>query len=262
MYFVAMLLKLKMRGQQSKLTVAEGVYAHAAILKTIFEADPKAGRELHDLQRHKQVCMAIVDSRKNTASLRLTFMAEDGLSYATILINVLAAHPTLQLGKVMCDIEAVNLANTEWSGVSTWSDLMGPPASHFYFRFITPTAITKRGDNNNRFMSLYPEPLDVFSGLAKRWRALDGPELCSDLERFIKTGGCVIARHELRTVEFSTGERIQVGFVGSAVYECHKKSRIEYLTSLSALTRFASFTGVGYQTGRGMGAVRVVALNN
>ncbi len=257
--FVAMAIRLKCKDQHPRLTVANGVYAHAAIFRAITDEDAGVGRKLHDMRRNKRVTIAIVDSTKEIATLRVTFMAQDGLTYANALINALSSRPVLRLGRTTCAVEAVNLANPNWARISTWSDFteFENPARRIHFRFVTPTGITKRDDAGSRFISLYPEPLDIFSGLARRWQALDGPALPSDLEKFIRAGGCVVSRHKLHTVEFRTKERTQIGFVGQVVYECRKKE-IEYVAALNGLAQLAHFTGVGYQTARGMGAVQVV----
>ena len=257
MYFVAMVVKLKLQNPQLKLTVAHAVYAHAAILSAITKLNAEVGRELHEMHRNKRISIALIDNVKDSATLRLTFTAEEGLAYAHLLVNRFITCPMLRLGNVICDVDVVNLADPDWAGVSTWSDFVDHHENSLQFRFITPTAITKRGRGNTRYVSLYPDPLSVFSGLARRWQALDGPKLPNDLEDFIEGGGCVVSRHQLQTIEFNIERHTQIGFVGRVVYECRKTDRIEYIAALNALARLAPFTGVGYQTARGMGAVRV-----
>jgi CRISPR-associated endoribonuclease Cas6 len=263
MYFVPILLKLKLCDRCSKLTVADGVYAHAAVMKAISEEDPEAGRRLHDMRRNKPISMALFNDAKNAASLRLTFMAENGLYYANLLVNALATRSTVQLGKVICEVEGVDFADPEWAGISTWVDFFPEePASRLHFRFLTPAAIMKRDRYGDRFSSLYPEPLDIFLGLVRRWNDLEGPELSGDLAKFIVEGGCVVSRYDLRTEEFNTKERTQIGFVGTVVYECRFKDQRDYIVALNALARLAQFTGIGYQTARGMGAVQVTLFRN
>lgn len=257
MYFLAILLKLKLPHQKQRLSATDGVYAHAAILNKITAANAETGQKLHDRPRHKPLSIGIIGSTAQMATLRLTFMAEDGPAYADTLINALSCEPMLRLGQTECPIETVDLANPDWAGIRTWADfLSGKCAQRLCFRFMTPTAITKKDENGGRFVSLYPEPLDIFSGLARRWQALGGPQLPNHLEKFIRTGGCVVSRHHLRTVEFYTRERTQLGFIGQVVYEC-RKMEPDHVNALNALAHLANFTGVGYQTARGMGTVQV-----
>lgn len=256
MYFVAMLLKLYPVDEAPPLSVSEGVYAHAALLHTISSADAKAGRVLHEMHHQKQMTVALL-LEKNQPALRLTFMAVEGLTYAHLLLNRLAQEPLLRLGSHSWTIEAVDLTPSPWSGVQSWTDLLTPSASPVMrFIFATPTAIMKLAGNGGRFTALYPDPPTLFGGLAWRWRALAGPALPVEVEGLLQSGGCVIAAYALQTTSFRTKERTQLGFEGWVAYECRTHNR-EAIRSLNALARLAFFTGVGYQTMRGMGAVQV-----
>jgi CRISPR-associated endoribonuclease Cas6 len=259
---MVMALQLRFREYHVPLTVADGEYAHAAILHAISDMDAEAGQKLHGMHRHKQLTIAIVDSDTLGAVLRVTFMAEEGIAYANLLAGALAKQPVLRIGKATCDIGSVDTAHPVWSGISTWADLAsGTSARYLDFRFVTPTAITKTDGNGGRFISPLPSPLDVFSGLARRWQALEGPKLPDDLTDFIHAGGCVIASmKKLNTLTFHTPRRSQIGFTGEVLYECHKNDPT-YVSALNSLARLAFFTGVGYQTARGMGAVRTANLN-
>jgi CRISPR-associated endoribonuclease Cas6 len=256
MYFVAMVLRLEFRNRKT-MTIADGEYAHAAILHTISEADPEAGRKLHTMQRHKRMTISIVDSNARTANLRLTFMAQDGLAYANILTNTLLSHPQLRLGQTICDITAADMNDPRWAGVSTWADLVGETTSKYiHFKFVTPTAITKSNGDGGRFTSPFPLPQDIFSGLARRWQALEGPLLPDDLNEYIHSGGCIVSNYRTRANTFALRKRKQVGFTGWVLYEC-RHDNTSCLAALNALGQLAPFTGVGYQTMRGMGSVRV-----
>jgi CRISPR-associated endoribonuclease Cas6 len=262
MHFVAMTLKLVPvdgRGGGVSPSAADAEYAHAAVMSAISEQDRALGERLHNMRRNKAVSIAMLPGQGQDATLRVTFMSPEGMAYSQALIDAISSQPVLRLGRTVYEVAGVNVGGDCWSGISTWSDLLlEGPHRHMHFRFVTPTAITKRGDDGNRYTSLYPEPFDVFCGLARRWQALEGPPLPDDLAEYVRGGGCVIARHRLNTVEFRTSERTQIGFVGEVVYEC-RKPLSEYMRALTALGRMAHFTGVGYQTARGMGVVQVTA---
>ncbi|MBU0492757.1 MAG: CRISPR system precrRNA processing endoribonuclease RAMP protein Cas6 [Chloroflexi bacterium] len=256
MYFVAMTLPLRPQTPRASLKITDGVYAHAAVHHAISAVDADLGRALHDMHRHKRMSVALVGPGQTTR-LRLTFMAPDGLRYANALVNALSARPALCLGQTLCDVGPADLTSSDWAGVGTWADLMPESVGrHMRLAFLTPTAITKRDAQGGRFTALYPEPSAVFAGLARRWQSLAGPELPADLEQFVHGGGCVIAGHRLRTVQFRTTERTQIGFTGWTVYECRQDSAA-HAAALNALVRLAFFAGIGYQTARGMGAVQV-----
>lgn len=76
------------------------------------------------------------------------------------------------------------------------------------------------------------------------------------LSTFLEAGKCFISGYKLQTEQFQTTERTQIGFRGWVTYTYPTQAE-QYLGTLTALARLATFTGVGYQTARGMGAVRV-----
>lgn len=257
MEFLAMVLKLQPVCQQRPLAVADSIYAHAAIINAITRVDPVAGQILHDIQRHKPLGIAIVESSKSNALLRVVFMTQQATLYANTLINALEAESEIQLGRTRQRVVGVDLTDPDWALVNTWADLTRQSSQkRIRFRFATPTAFTKRDDAGKRAISLYPEPLDVFAGLVRRWTAFNGPDLPEVVSHIRQDKACVVSRHNLRTVEFRNRERTQIGFVGEAVYQC-QTSDPALVSSLNALARLARFTGVGYQTARGMGAVQV-----
>lgn len=257
MYFVAMLLTLHPVDQAPPLTVADGVYAHAALLNILSEASPEAGKALHEMQRHKHLTLAFVEGTPRCVLLRLTFMAEEGVTYANLLINAFATQPLVRLGSKRWCIVSVDLSPSVWTGVQTWADFLAEPvSSSVHLTFVTPTAFMKQDGDRKRFTALYPDPVTLFSGLVYRWNALAGPPLPEGLDRFLQAGKCLVSSYHLQTVKFHTSERTQLGFCGWAVYGCSADTG-GYLRALNALARLAVFTGVGYQTARGMGAVRM-----
>ncbi len=257
MYFVSMALTLGHVRRAAPLSAADGPYAHAAVMRAISDMDADAGGVLHDMRAHKRITIALVGGDAWGAILRLTFMAEDGLAYASILADALTVRPSLRLGDTICTVKSVDLAHPVWSGVGTWADILsGEPARRMRLTFVTPTAVMKRDGNGNRFTSLYPDPCDVFSGLARRWRSMDGPPLPGDIEEFVRAGGCVVSGHSVHTETFHTVDRSQIGFLGHVNYEC-RGGTAPHIAALNALARLAFWGGVGYQTARGMGAVRV-----
>lgn len=261
MYFIAMLLTLHPVEKAPPLTIVDGVYAHAALMHTISDADPQAGRALHEMHRHKHLTVAFVEGKPQTALLRLTFMAEDGVTYANLLMNVFATKPHLRLGSKLWHIAGVDLAPSAWTGVQTWADFLAEPVGPaLRLAFVTPTAVMKQDGDGKRFTALYPDPVTLFSGLNYRWQALAGPRLPDGLCAILQAGKCLVSSYQLQTQTFRTAERTQIGFCGWVVYECRPLGR-EYLRALNALARLAVFTGVGYQTARGMGAVRVTSAS-
>lgn len=252
MYFVALTVILQPRDRR-RLSVADGVYAHAAVFNAITRLDQGIGEALHEMNRHKRIALALIDLQHQTA-LRISFMADEGITYAHLLMQWFTKHNVLQIGPTLCDITHVGIDQNLWSGIATWADMSIPAQAggRIFLNFATPTAIAKIDGHGKRFFSLFPDVVDVFSGLAYRWKSLNGPALPDDLNDFLRLGGCITTSHQIQTVAFRTRERLQIGFVGSVSYEC-RSANTAYLGALHGLARMAFFTGVGYQTTRGMG---------
>jgi CRISPR-associated endoribonuclease Cas6 len=212
------------------------------------------------MERPKQITTALVQQTLDRAVLRVTLLADESLVLANTLVSAISASKVLRLGKFTCVVEAVDLADPKWGGISNWSEFIATDAAtRLHFQFVTPTAIAKDGRNEGRLVrhfTLLPEPVDVFCGLAWRWHRFGGPPLPYGLRRFIEAGWCVVDRHDLHTASFETPNRTQIGFLGDIEYRCDTTDST-YVPALTALARFAHFSGVGYQTARGMGAVQV-----
>lgn len=262
MLFLAMTIKLALTDKRARLSFSDSIYGHAAIMNAITESNPQAGRKLHDLQMNKPMTAAIVESKPGSAILRLTFITQEGLDYAHLLVNQLSTSASLRLGQVSAQIEQIDLMDQRWGGFATWADLLATNNQrHIYFHFVTPSAIMKRDARGIRYTSLVPSPLDIFSGLARRWQQLEGPSIPTDLDEFMEGGGCVISgQRGLHTTEFKTTERTQLGLVGQVNFEIRWPNETKYAAALLALSQMARFTGIGYQTTRGMGAVRVTLV--
>ena len=253
MIFFSLPIKLRIPSN-CRLTYADNDYVHAAILKAISNVDSDVGQWIHDNQWAKPVAIGLLLKQPAAPILRMTVMADEGARLSNLLVKTFATNPELRLGAVKCMVESVDLNCPVWGGLSTWANLMNETGSHLNFDFITPTAIMKKGSSDRRFSSLLPEPGDVFAGLWRRWTRLGGPPL-PEIQDYIADGGCVISRLNLRTIGFRTPQRVQIGFIGQVRYELRGDEQ-HFAQALTALTRFARFAGVGYQTARGMGIVR------
>lgn len=253
--FIAIVINAIPRAPR-RFTVADASFAHAAILSALTQVDEASGRNLHDAARHKVFSCAILPSAQPIARIRLVFHSQASASFHQSLLTALYQSPILRLGRTICDIQDIEVTPSEWSGVASWSDLLsGPVSSHISLQFVTPTAFMKTDGSNRRYSWLFPVPADVFIGLQRRWTSLGGPELAADLIDLLKDAHCIATEYQLQTSAFQALERLQIGFCGSATYLLHQSSP-EFIQSMCALARFAHYTGVGYQTARGMGLVR------
>ncbi|NNJ13532.1 CRISPR system precrRNA processing endoribonuclease RAMP protein Cas6 [Chloroflexales bacterium ZM16-3] len=240
-------------------TVNDASFAHAALLSAIARVDEAVDQVLHDASRHKAFSCAILPGVQPVARIRIVLhdvQHEARLPFCQTLLTALSQCQTLRLGSVICELQNVEITPSEWSGVASWTDLLDDPvSSRIGMRFLSPTAIMKTDGSGQRYSSLFPDPGDIFLGLQRRWIALGGPALSPNLAEILNDAGCIIARHALQTTAFQAPERLQIGFCGSVTYQL-RNTQTEFIQTMCALARFAHYTGVGYQTTRGMGLVQ------
>jgi CRISPR-associated endoribonuclease Cas6 len=257
MSFLAILIHLTPKQKTLPLTTEAGEYAHAAIVRTLSNTNPEMAQNLDKMARHKCFTIAILPpNSQHQNTLRVTFWGQEGQMYVHTLLDAFKSYPEIELKQNRYEVSEINLTDAEWGGSCNLLDLTGERGAYFHFIFVTPTAITKQNRHGKKFVELLPQPIDIFSGLAKRWIAIGGKPLPNAFEQFLQEGGCVISQiQHLETRLFHTTERTQIGFIGSLTYSCLEKLPV-YQEALSQLTRLAFFTGVGYQTTRGMGLVK------
>src|SRR3712207_4558328 len=103
---MAVAIEIKPRDKR-RLTIADSTYANAAFHCALSKAEPTLGRSLHDMQRNKGFSLALILETAERATLRISFMGEEGLTYAHMLINTLAENAVLRIGPSMCDIVGI-----------------------------------------------------------------------------------------------------------------------------------------------------------
>lgn len=134
-----------------------------------------------------------------------------------------------------------------------------PPDSYaksFRLDFLTPTAFNLGTDSITRQRRLrsLPDPQTVFSSLRKRWAALGGADPGDEFDDWVHQ----TIEAEPRYLKWETVpiEKIHVrGFVGDVRFR-HWGTDTQWLPFLHLLADLTFYTGVGYQTTRGMGQVR------
>lgn len=256
MFFLSMVLELTSRGQPTQSVLQLAIFAHAAVMNLITSVDSAVGRELHDCKRNKPMSLAILSVDPLRLTLRVAFMGKCGMQAADALATALSRAPSIQLGSAQWQLAGLHCSGGTWGATCTWADLVEPCSANWLeFSFATPTAFTKSDGRGNRFVSVLPEPMDVFNCLLDRWNDLGGPQLPIDLVGYIRSGGCIVSDIEILCVTTQLRERIQKGFTGRVTYELNNRDPA-YVSAMHHLGRLAFFSGVGYQTARGMGAVR------
>ncbi len=170
-----------------------------------------------------------------------------------------APTPVVEVEGVRLVVEGATLDSSihPWAGQTTYQALLRECLRggeslprQLELEFFSPTAFHSGGRN-------VPLPLPdlVYGSLVERWNDFSPVAVSPEVRRFAQE--CVaISRHELSTRAVAgKGDGIQIGFVGRCRYVVLRADPY-WLGLLHALTDYAFYAGVGYQTTTGMGQAR------
>jgi CRISPR/Cas system endoribonuclease Cas6 (RAMP superfamily) len=243
MYFVALLLTLRVVEDEMPLTLAQPHDISYALMKYLCRAQGP----LHE----EHLTVAVLKSNKRRVCVRLTVFGT-GERAATALHEVASQGP-LQLGQRGYEVESIDPTHTPLTGIGSWADILSEKTGCFIrFSFVTPliTAEPEHGQDRNALP--FPEPLSLFLRLGCRWQQVGGPLLPADVEHLVRASDCVVSSYRLHTVPVDIGAHALMGYLGWLKYECRKPDH-PYVASLNGLARLAFFTGTGYFAAQGMG---------
>ena len=257
MTFISMALHFKpMQFIQHKILANQAKSVHGTFLNKITAYNRALGEELHTEHQQHNMSLSIPRSDRHSATVRVSFFGKNSLSYLEALMNQLLNSGTVKIDNVPYRVSLDPQQNQIWQKVSTWTDLTAPSNQRIIqVHFATPMSINHERKNGRQVASILPIPQLVFRSLYRRWQSLDGPELPKDFLEWLDDYGCVISRHHIQSVCFYDGPRTQKGFVGPVTYTCLDGDS-PYSNVIVNLIRLGFFTGVGYQTTRGMGCIR------
>jgi CRISPR-associated endoribonuclease Cas6 len=130
-------------------------------------------------------------------------------------------------------------------------DVAGGAPGRWTLEFATPVTFRQGGRNQP-----LPLPELVFGSLLDRWNALAPLPLPDETRRFVAEA-LAISRFELRSTAVATrGGALQIGALGRCTYVATSHDRYG-LACVTALARFAFYSGVGAGTARGFGQARL-----
>jgi hypothetical protein len=259
MPFVALLLVLRdLDGSvaQSQTAASQAAVTHAwarsaQILSHLQERSPIQ----KICARVAHVQLSLLCNEHKRPSLRVTVLCETGDLCIPLLLDALATEPYLAIGTHRYHVLEARLSHSPWAGLSSWADLLAPPYAHTVTLHLgTPLVLLK-----DERRDLFPLPCQIFATLAQRWQELGGPPLpisSQDLSPRLLDGSIVLADYRLHSCQVLLDESIQLGFRGWISYQSRCSCEALSVT-LTALSRFAFFAGVGAATERGMGTTRV-----
>jgi CRISPR-associated endoribonuclease Cas6 len=260
MPFVAFIANLKpTAGDQvpEQGSVMDVTASPMALYELLSAIDPDLTSTLRCSLERGLLTLALLKQGRGALSLRVTALAEEGLSSMSALFQAIAFHPVLTWQRVQWALEATDMSQSYWAGISDWADFMAKPKGRtLTFHFGTPLVLPSQTEGDRGSIAHFPHPRPVFEMLTRKWQVFDGPALPPDVLSLCDQGGCVVSDYRLSSSRITLPDRDHQGFLGWIAYQCRSESS-DCIAALTALARFSFFAGVGCLTSWGMGATRI-----
>jgi CRISPR-associated endoribonuclease Cas6 len=260
MPFVALIANLKPTAGdhiRERGSVMDATASPTALYELLSALDPDLMPTLRCSLERYLLTLALLKQGRGAFSLRVTALAEEGLSSMSALLQAIACSPVLTWQRGEWALEATDMTQSRWAGISDWADFMAKPKGRtLTFHFGTPLVLPAQTEGDRGSIAHFPHPRPVFEMLARKWQELGGPALPSDVLSLCDQGGCVVSDYRLSGSRIPLPDRNHLGFLGWIAYQCRSESG-DCIAALTALARFAFFAGVGCLTSWGMGATRI-----
>ena len=248
-----------------------GRAGQALFLRLIKARSAVLASELHEGNGPKPYTVSnLLMGRRRNGSLYLEKDQKGWLRFCGLTVEVskhllaIAAAPPemveLDGQKLIVTNATVNPAEHPWAASIRYEDLAAlyllgtetRPSHKISLDFVSPTTFS----SNKRTIPL-PQPELVFGSLLNRWQSFAPIGLHPEVRRFAEAT-MVVSRYKLRTRGIpSKGRGLQIGFTGQVIFETLNRDRY-WLSVLHLLAAFAFYSGVGYQTGAGLGQARPI----
>lgn len=264
------------------LPANHGDQVRGALLNLIRKGDSPLAQQLHDDNASKPYTISLINGGKrkrdgshhfgegDRADWRFSLMMQpafEALLQKYLLDNSL---PHVRIGVinfVIVDVFVSHEAHVDSGHISiseltqVWQqNLPDLLPKHIILDFQSPTAFSIGQDKETkkyRFRS-NPDARTLFSTLRKRWVSLGGIDAGDEFDLWV-------AKHieqkiiDLKQQKLRVENRNVTGFVGQVAFQ-HYGDNIHWLSYWNLLADLTFWTGVGYQTTRGMGQVRRLLL--
>jgi len=246
-----------------------GRASQALFLQWIAAQSSQLAEKLHTMEGPKPFTVSnLVMGKREKGRLRVRAGETGWLRFTGLTAAVskrlaaITANPPaeIELERKSLTVTGVTLdpANHPWAGQTRYQDLAAPyllagenPAPQITLEFASPTTFRSRG----QYLPL-PLPHLVFGSLLNRWQAFSAIELNPEVHRFAaETVALNRFRLKSRGIPSKAGG-MQIGFTGRVTFSALNRERY-WLDVLHLLAAFAFYSGVGYQTGAGLGQARV-----
>ncbi|MGQ9466874.1 MAG: CRISPR system precrRNA processing endoribonuclease RAMP protein Cas6 [Anaerolineae bacterium] len=250
-----------------------GRASHAIFLQGVAERDPVLAERLHAPdERRPFTCSSLVGVRLERVEGELKAVVAPGrplfLRYTGLTAEISehlarwaeAPPPAVEVEGVWLTVQGATLDPSvhPWAGQTTYQALLREALStrertlprHLELEFFSPAAFHSGGRN-------VPLPLPdlVYGSLVEKWNDFSPVTVSPEVRRFAQE--CTaISRYDLSTRAVpGKGGGMQIGFVGHCRYTVLRADPY-WVGVLQALTDYAFYAGVGYQTTTGMGQAR------
>lgn len=253
-----------------------GDRARAALLNLIRMGDQALSQTLHDDNAHKPYTISLLNGGKRGGDRSLNFNTGDSADWRFTLLcepafeailrrYILSRElPHVRIGAVEFQvIDAFASGNHPDSGsvrlpalLDRWNQPPETLPRRIILDFLSPTAFNLGQDRatGNYHIRSTPDARTLFSTLRKRWIKLGGAAPGDEFDRWV--GDQIeVQPLNLHTQTVYVERRPVDGFLGRVSFMVYG-SDLRWLPLLHLLADLTFWTGVGYQTPRGMGQVR------
>ena len=250
-----------------------GRAGQALLLRLIAEQDADLAAQLHAGDSLRPLTASnLVMGRRAEGSLHLAAGQSGWLRFTGLTAAVSGCLTRLAEGPPQSvELDRVHLAVTgatldpaahPWAGQISYQDLAGryllggqAPPPYLTLEFASPTTFRSGG----KFLPL-PLPELVFGSLLDRWQTFSPVALNPETRRFAAEA-VALSRYRLRTRGMpykrgGGGGNTLIGFSGQVAFRALNRDRY-WLNVLHLLGAFAFYSGVGAQTGSGLGQTRL-----
>ncbi|MGC9046404.1 MAG: CRISPR-associated endoribonuclease Cas6 [Thermodesulfovibrio sp.] len=192
---------------------------------------------------------------KENARAKITISAFDEATLGVFMkafIDAQKQQKLVNIGGLKAGLEDVHMKETEGARFDTYHDLIkkAKKKRKLTFKILTPMSFRQNG-----IQTTFPTAELVFSSLLQTWNAFSDVKLSEELKDKFKLVG--VSRFNLHSELWHFSNYKIFGARGSIEYTFSKDFKEEELKMLNALSRFATYTGVGYKRTMGMGMVNV-----
>lgn len=272
------IIRVILRPKESfDVPLSEGYQLYSALLNVMRETDPTVAKRTHDSpissislgplegsfrrsqrERHK----GLLAEERYEMDVGVTDPREEEI-FRCIISPLVLKERDLRLEKG--DLRVEELSSSAVGFEDMLRSAGGLKDSCLDFRFMSPACIQYR---NTKITEMFPHREAVFFSLLSKWNAVSPDELKMKMERddiarfMIEKPLAYETRSAVVNTVFDKVKGhprpiMKQGFIGRCQYTFAKNAPEGLRNGITALARFAEYSGVGSAVARGCGAVKV-----